>query len=346
MHDFSTWSINLGCWGGVRLRLHALFLLFAVCTGYLSTRQSDENLIGFGFLALVILLVSVLLHEIGHVFAARLVGGNVREIVLGPFGGLAVVSVPHQPKKELFTALAGPVVNSLICLVLLPVLLLVGHESVLGLLNPLSPRAVTEGTTWVVGWKLAFWLNSVLLLVNLLPAFPFDGRQIFRSLAWSLSNYRTAVLVVSRMARWTALGICLFAWLSRNALATTLIPAWVPLVLIAIFLYFSANREMEQLGSSLAEETLRQEELSEHSSRLEPVNVAPSQQEVCRPLQRWRKERLAVKVEQAEQREEDEEVRMDAVLSRLREMGIDQLSAEDRALLDRVSTRYRARLKK
>src|SRR6185436_12091298 len=109
------------------------------------------------------------LHEIGHCLAAFRVGGSADQIVLGPLGGLATPHVPHEPQNELACALAGPAVNFLVCLMLAPPLAMAGAD-VLGLLRPLQPKDVTEGALLLAGLKLTFWINWLLVLVNMLPA--------------------------------------------------------------------------------------------------------------------------------------------------------------------------------
>ena len=63
-----------------------------------------------------LLFVAVLLHEFGHCAGARLVDGDVQEVLLWPLGGLAAVDVPHTPRAYFVTAAAGPLMNLLLCL--------------------------------------------------------------------------------------------------------------------------------------------------------------------------------------------------------------------------------------
>ena len=98
MQDFAAWSVSLGRWGGLGVRLHALFLFFGVGTFYLATLDADPDLLWICGLALIILLISVLLHELGHCGATLRVGGHVDEIVLGPLGGLTQGSIPREPQ--------------------------------------------------------------------------------------------------------------------------------------------------------------------------------------------------------------------------------------------------------
>src|SRR5207302_6013254 len=71
-------------------------------------------------LAMLVLLtltfVSVLFHELGHCYAARMVDGDARDIMLWPLGGLAFCEVPNTPRANFITAAGGPAVNLLLCI--------------------------------------------------------------------------------------------------------------------------------------------------------------------------------------------------------------------------------------
>jgi Zn-dependent protease len=342
MRDFSNWSLNLGEWCGVQVRLHAFFLLFAVFTLYLSTR--DQAAAGMGYagpLILIILFLSVLAHEVGHSFAAFKVGGSTEQIVLGPLGGFTQPTVPHEPQHELLTALAGPLVNLAIWLLTAPLLGLAGVE-LTGLLNPLEPKAVVEGAPWLVALKLTFWLNWLLVLVNLLPAFPLDGGRILRSILWPAFGPRTAVLVVARGAMITAVGMCVIAWVLRDAFPTALVPAWMALLLFAIFLFFSAQQEIARLEEHDSEEELFSYDFSQGYTSLER-NFERQRRRGPGPLRRWLEKRRDDKRIAQQQLEQEEESQVDAILARLHETGMDGLSAKERSLLERVSARYRNR---
>src|SRR3954451_9116844 len=120
MRDHGSWSISLGCWSGLYLRLHMFFLLFATGALYLSWLNSNQqaggepSLTWLVWASLGILLVSVIAHEVGHVMASIRLGGGTEEIVLWPLGGLSPVHVPPEPQAEIITALAGPLVNLVI----------------------------------------------------------------------------------------------------------------------------------------------------------------------------------------------------------------------------------------
>ncbi|MEX0611005.1 MAG: site-2 protease family protein, partial [Pirellulales bacterium] len=215
MRDLLSWNLSLGRWAGVQVRLHVFFLLFVVLAIHFS--MEDKDLLGQMLVSIGVLFLSVLAHEFGHCYAAWKVGGTADQVLIWPLGGLAQVNVSHEPFNELATSLAGPLVNFAVCLLTLPLLLLLGAEGgLLRLINPFSPPpAVQDSAWWANAVGLVFWINWMLLVVNVLPAYPLDGGRVLRSLLWFRHGYRTSVVVVARVAMVTAVGLCVLPWLIR-----------------------------------------------------------------------------------------------------------------------------------
>src|SRR5690606_7835232 len=143
----------------------------------------------------------------------------VDQIVLWPLGGLATPERSSEPQSELIIQLAGPLANLALAVVCIPLLLSDDLQTLARLINPLQPIGITEGTAWLVLWKLVFWVNWVLLLVNLFPAFPFDGGRILRAalmLHWGEHSRARATFVVSLLAQVGAVLLLVAAWLTRN----------------------------------------------------------------------------------------------------------------------------------
>ncbi|MEX2142895.1 MAG: site-2 protease family protein [Pirellulales bacterium] len=321
------------------MRLHASLLLCAVITVYLCSQTGVQYVAEYSLLGLAILLASVLLHELGHLLAAVQLGGRAECVVLGPLGGLGLPAVPPEPKREVLVALAGPAVNFLVILLVAPPLVIA--EVNLGelLLSPLNPRNLFEGETWLVGLRLTCWINCLLLL-NLFPAYPLDGGHALAAVLRPAFGRRAAVLIVGSSAMLAAVGFLLMALLLPQD--TRLVPSWLPLSLFAIFLFFSAKQQIESWRSPEPEDTVLGYDFSEGYTSLDRSNegsVATSGL-----LTRWIEQRRANRRRRLEQIEADEERRVDEVLARLNEVGIEALAAEERRLLERVSKRYRERL--
>ena len=339
MRDSGSWTVSLGRWSGLDVRLHASLLVCAVITVYLCSQTDVSYVAEYSLLGLAILLASVLLHEVGHLWAAVQLGGRAECIVLGPLGGLTLPVVPPEPKREVLVALAGPAVNLLIVFLITPPLVMA--EVNLGdlLLSPLNPHDLFEGETWLVGLRLTCWINCLLLL-NLFPAYPMDGGHALAAVLRPAFGRRAAMLIVGSSAMLAAVGFLLMALLLPQD--TRLVPSWLPLSLFAIFLFFSAKQQMESWRPSESDETVLGYDFSEGYTSLERSSELP--QPTAGLLTRWIEQRRANRQRRLAQIEEEEERRVDEVLARLNEVGIHALAAEERRLLERVSKRYRQRL--
>ncbi len=363
MYDLSTWSLNLGRWGGLRVRLHAFFLVAAVFMLLVATQSGSTNLLWIGGLSIAVHFAIVALHELAHGYAALRVGGHTDEIAIGPLGGMVRLHVPHDPQRELITVLAGPAVNVILAILLAPLVFIIARVQGLDLFHPIAPGSfvpiMADGLTArmivLTAFKLAFWLNWVVLLVNVLPAFPFDGGRFLRTILWPALGYRTAVIWVARSTKFLAAIFCLLAWLSWEVYPMSVVPAWVPLVLMAIYMFFSANQEISRLENRAVDDDLFGYDFDEDHAELDDefdddsydnfYDDTDDEFDDMTLVDRWREKRREQRIRQARAQEEAEEARVDRILDRLHHEGYEALSIEERALLSRVSARYRLRLR-
>ena len=340
MSIFPHWSLYLVRLRRVQVRFHALFLAVAVFALFLSTSFPGEEAIGYGALAVAILFASVLLHEAGHCYAAIRLGGSAEQIVIGPLGGLSYPEVPREPQAEFITALAGGFMNLAIVLLSLSILLAT-QIGVMDLLSPLQPAGLLQGVWWAVALKLTFWINWLMLLANLLPAYPLDGARVLRALLTPALDYRGAGLLAVRTSKLTAVGVCVLAWLLAGEQSAHVLPTWVPLTLFAVFVFASASAESSRIEEAEWEEDLLSYDFSQGYTSLERTMEPPSRQGSS--LRRWLESRREMRRRKLRWQEQDEERQVDDILQRLHERGMNALSAKERALLHRVSARYRNR---
>jgi len=182
---------------GIRVFLHWSWVLVAIYQ--VNNARGGYPHIGWDIAQYLTLFAIVLLHEFGHAFAARQVGGRAERILLWPFGGIAFVETPPRPGAYLWGIAAGPLVN----VALVPILYFLAS----GYCDPLDPRSIyifLDGS-WIepLGKFLysIFFLNTLMLVFNLLPVFPMDGGQILRGLLWYLAGPIKSL----RAAAWTGL---------------------------------------------------------------------------------------------------------------------------------------------
>lgn len=122
----------------------------------------------------LLLFASILAHEFGHALVARHAGIEVEEIDLWLLGGVSRMrEEAHGPNDELRYALAGPAVTAAITVCFLVVALLLPSAT------PAVIRALVEYQVLV---------NALILVLNMLPAFPLDGGRVLRSLLWRRSG--------------------------------------------------------------------------------------------------------------------------------------------------------------
>jgi Zn-dependent protease len=196
-------SIRLFRFSGIDVFLHWSWFLFAVFE--ISNRTGSYSSRGWNVLEYLSLFCIVTLHEFGHALACRQVGGIANQIVLWPLGGVAYVNPPPRAGATLWSIAAGPLVN----VVLIPVLFTIGMLTrSLGDGQTLQDVRVLVHSVWII--------NLVLLGFNLLPVYPLDGGQIFRSLLWFLLGRARSLMAATVVGFIGAIGFIALAWWTQS----------------------------------------------------------------------------------------------------------------------------------
>jgi Zn-dependent protease len=330
--------VSLGRWWGVAVYLHIFFLVSALLA--LAFTFPETDLLSVSLLMVGVLLLSVMLHEVGHALAALKVGGKVDAIVLGPVGGLISPRVPDEPETHVFVALAGPFVHLLVALIAAIVLIASGYHDLLKLLNPLAtpPDLVKPGELGLAAAKLTLWLNWILMLLNLLPAYPFDGGPVLRAMLWPALGRRTARVVTARVAMGLAALICIAGLVTLGTDLPTHVPAWIPLVLLGVFVFFSARQDLNAAEPHERDQMAGYQLNSDGLDLLDAMWATDDEEEVVLVEHQQRQPEQS-----SGSPDGSEEDRVDAILARLHDSSWDQLSPEDVEVLQRASRRYRRR---
>lgn len=235
------WSFKIGRIAGIDIYIHLTFLLFLGWLAYMyyARNQSVSDVVwGIGFI--LAMFSTVVLHELGHALAARRYGIETRDITLLPIGGVArLARIPEEPARELFVAVAGPLVNVVIAAVLLPVILATGGFTPVSEWTPNS--VIPLGGTFIEG---LFFVNLWLVAFNAIPAFPMDGGRVLRALLAMAMDYAQATNVAALIGQGIAFLFAMAGIFGGN----------VFLVLIALFVWIGAAGEasVAQMRSAIA----------------------------------------------------------------------------------------------
>jgi Zn-dependent protease/predicted transcriptional regulator len=226
------WSLGIGRIAGIRVELHITFVLFVLWIAFSQTYQLRDLTRALSSVVFLLLVFGcVLLHELGHALAARRYGIRTRDIVLLPIGGIARLErMPEKPQQELVVAIAGPLVNVAIVIVLYAI----------GVVVHVAPGPLTIQGGLMAG---LFAVNVVMVLFNLIPAYPMDGGRVLRAILAMRLPYVRATRVASIVGQAIAVAF---------AIAGVF---WNPmLVFIALFVFLAAGEEyaMVQARSSLS----------------------------------------------------------------------------------------------
>lgn len=314
---------------GIRVRMHVSLLLVIVLGLLFAGKMGFVNAITL----YAVLFGVILLHEYGHCFAARWMGGDAEEILMWPLGGLALTGAPNRPWPQLVTTAGGPLVNLIICALTAAASVVIswGHPHIQW--NPLTqdydvPRLLTiQYYLWYV-----FAVSWGLFLFNLLPVFPMDGGRLLQELLWFKLGYYRSMLIACVVGMVGA--SLMFMWGLMHA------GSWYGLVLMFLaascFLYCYQTRAMMKAEGPWAFE----DENNDYSAAMwKPDEVDEDQ---VRKRKSKRLSRRAVKkLRKQAQAEEAEQVRLDAILAKVSAHGMQSLTWKERRVLHKATQRQR-----
>ncbi len=226
------WAWRIATIAGIDVRIHVTFLALLAWIAW-SAYATTGTLAGAvdGVVLILLVFAIVVMHEFGHALMARRFGIKTRDITLLPIGGVASLErMPERPRDELLVAIAGPAVNVVLAVVL------AGFALALGL--DLVPESAAEPMPMLV--RLV-WVNVMLAVFNLLPAFPMDGGRALRALLAMRLSDRAATRIAAQLGQAMALlfgivglffnpvliFIALFLWMGASGEAKLAEAKWV-----------------------------------------------------------------------------------------------------------------------
>ncbi len=242
------WSLNLGRIFGIKIKVHWTFfiLIFWIVFSEVGRGSNTPSIIWNVLLVLTVFLC-VVFHELGHALMARRFGVVTKRITLLPIGGVASLErMPEKPKQEFLVAIAGPLVNVAIAIIIFPLL---------GNLHQYIPQNQDQMMQAAInGNNFMFYLfsvNVILVIFNLIPAFPMDGGRILRALLAFNMNRMKATQIAANIGKFLAFVFFVFGLFFNPWLA-----------LIGVFVYFGAHSEniitqqMELLRDHIVQEAM------------------------------------------------------------------------------------------
>lgn len=314
-------SIPLFTIFGIRVRAHAslvltvvIVLLFGLGPGF--TWQDRVQ-------SMTTLFAIVLLHEFGHCFAARWVGGSADDILMTPLGGLAFAAPPRRPLPTFITVAAGPAVNVVICLVTGSILWLISGWLPWNPFNFTPPIHRFSG--WLDLWRYSYWIYQIsfsLLVFNLLPIWPLDGGQMVQAMLWPKLGYYRSMLLSLSVGMVGAVFGGMIALASRNV--------WLAVLAFSGFLNCMIyRRQLVAMGpEEYADET-------DYSAAYEQPAAPKRRRHINR--------RVMKKARKLAQQAALEQQHIDTILAKVSASGMASLTWRERRALHKATERQRKR---
>jgi len=220
------WSFRIASIAGIQVRIHLTFFLLLGFFAWIYYTDGGPQAAVDGVAFTLLIFLCVLLHEFGHAFAARAFGIRTPDITLLPIGGVARLErMPSNPRQELLIAIAGPAVNVVIAIAIF---------LVIGGVLPIHEFVLIDTASGSLLAKLLF-VNVLLVLFNLIPAFPMDGGRVLRALLATQMRYSTATGIAARVGQVIAV---LFGVASVTPWGGPM------LAIIAAFVFLGAQQEL------------------------------------------------------------------------------------------------------
>lgn len=252
-----SWSYTIARIAGTEIKVHLTFVLFLGWWALLGYQQGGTGGALSASLWLIALFACIVLHEFGHILTARRFGVRTPDVILLPIGGIARLErIPDEPKQELLIALGGPAVTLAIAAGLYLVLRLTGGNTDIGALSPTLPLL-----------SQLMRVNVLLLLFNMIPAFPMDGGRVLRALLASRLGLVRGTRVAATLGQILATAGGLYGITAGNPF----------LMLIALFVFLGASAEASAVETRAAGEGLQVSQMMVTDFRTIPIHATLGQ---------------------------------------------------------------------
>jgi len=292
-------SLRIASPAGIPLRVHWTFILiiaYVVGIQIYHGANAKQSALAAAFVLAV--FACIVLHELGHALAARRYGIKTKDITLLPIGGVAKLQrMPQKPSQELVVAAAGPAVNVLVAALLTPIIAasipLADIDQSLQSQTQNNPGILPlQGPLFLV--QLAA-VNIILVLFNMIPAFPMDGGRALRAILAMFTDRPTATEAAARLGQGFAVFLAIAGFFINPIL-----------LIIAVFIFLGAASEARQarLHAAVAGHTARDamitqlQTLTPNDTAQHAINLFNSTDQTHFPVLNERKQLLGIVTQQ------------------------------------------------
>lgn len=285
--------MKMGKIKGIQISLHISTLVIVLMVGYIIASLYSEltmglaplwQLILIGIINGFLILFAILIHELMHSLLALKYGLKISEIELYLFGGVSKIEEePKSPGSEIYISFIGPLSSLVLGGVFFVILFIIGNlfqyfnAVVLASGLDIFILGISGTTSIFVNTTIFYfgWMNLILGLFNLIPAFPMDGGRILRAILWKLkNNHISATEIAAKVGRifgyiFTGFGfIEIFLFGIFNGI-------WF--IIIGLFLSDSAQREFIQTVIQVRLSKVTSRELLSHFEIIIPYDMPLSE---------------------------------------------------------------------
>ena len=240
------WSLPLGRWMGVELRIHTLFvILIAICMLY---GQSLGGTISAGLALWLLIFAAVAVRECARLLVAAWYGLRLRAILLLPIGGMFAYANPESQEMansantQYVLALAGPVANLATALMLAATMTGASSSFPLFALPYVTPLALLRSAVWV---------QAFLGFLHLLPAYPLDAGRLLRTSYTQASGQPVPSRAISLLGQIIALGAIVAGFYLHDPLLSS----------VGFFIFIGAQIEDQGVLFQSVVDTVRMKEV-------------------------------------------------------------------------------------
>lgn len=351
------WSLGIGRWFGVRVRVHLLFFLFVLligCVEWMYLARSP-SMAGTSVVYALGLLLCVLIRELARIGTNVSLGGNVQSLVLTPWGGFAETLEPVAFRDRTLVAASGIFASFALFLIGAMAILQTGKYDLSDLTYAFSPPVFNSFDPVASSAVIFVWLSFQITIFNLLPTYPFDCAQLMRTVFGKVNDdshdlkVESTVKAIGQLCGAVLIGIGI---LQRNYSGTPMVPLWGIFVGGGIAIFFAARYDFRRRIRDMCDQIEVAEQVFPPQPLMDGLLDSQSGFDFLveeNGYSQWLIEKQRSRDQGGsfdDELSEQEELRQaDQILEKLHRAGIESLSEDERNILERVSARIRQKRK-